>query len=517
MALRAIQVPTITIMPYTLLTGATGLLGGYLLRDLLRRGEQVVVLARSTAVLAASRRIDTVLAPWEGERFLARPVILEGDLNRPGLGLCEADRAWLGANCDRVLHSAASISFYREEKSGEPYRTNVDGTQNLIELCLDLGLHNFHHISTAYVCGRRSGTVLESELDVGQESGNDYERSKVSSEKLIRAAQFGTPATIYRPSIIIGDSKSGYTTTFHGYYTPLQVALWLARAGVIKTSDESWFLRELNLSGDERKNIVPVDWVSAAIVKIAAQDRCRGRTYHITNPNPPTSDELATAISNVVSRRMASEHGSHATVASVDGVAQDFRKHMDVYRAYFRDHPEFDTHNLNEAIGDLPCPQIDRATLERTAQFAMDCNFGWPRPMPPIPPVDVESFLRNAVRYDLSRSRESWVLEASGPGGGAWTIRSEAGRDTVIERVRIGRTQTTIRLSTETFKAITERWLSLPQAIYSGRLLVSGNTPGCEAALEWLESAITSSVRSVAADRGGIQATTRVRLKEVTA
>ncbi len=232
-------------------------------------------------------------------------MVLTGDVSQPGLGLSGADRQWLAQNCRRVIHSAASISFYQEEGSTEPYRSNVEGTRNLLDLCDELGVREFHHISTAYVSGQRTQRVLESELDVGQTWGNDYELSKVAAEKMVQAATGLTSTTIYRPSIIVGDALTGYTTTFHGFYTPLQVAWWLTQANVLKTGLDDWFLAQLDMSGNERKNLVPVDWVSAAIVGIVNQPASHGQTYHLTNPQPPTVLEISHAIGEVIRRQTA--------------------------------------------------------------------------------------------------------------------------------------------------------------------------------------------------------------------
>ena len=99
----------------------------------------------------------------------------------------------------------------------------------MLELCRDLGIRQFHHVSTAYVCGLRSDRCREAELDVGQIFGNDYERSKLEAETMVRQAAYLDRPTIFRPAIIVGDSESGYTSTFHGFYALLKLAHTLAR------------------------------------------------------------------------------------------------------------------------------------------------------------------------------------------------------------------------------------------------------------------------------------------------
>ncbi len=128
--------------------------------------------------------LEQIMAMWEEEsgRTLARPVIIEGDLCQPTIVIRPEQRDWLAKRCDRVLHCAASMKF-REDRHGEPYRTNLDGTRNLLEACRAAGIRKFHHVSTAYICGLRNGRVYEHEVDLQQQNGNVYERSKLQGEK----------------------------------------------------------------------------------------------------------------------------------------------------------------------------------------------------------------------------------------------------------------------------------------------------------------------------------------------
>ncbi len=178
-------------MAYLLLTGATGLLGRYLLRDLTLAEVPLAVVVRSSKREPAVQRIETAMAHWESKlgRALVRPVVLEGDIAEPWLGLSDQDVDWVAANCRSIVHSAASLTFYAVEKTGEPQRSNVQGTRNMIALCGRAGIRQCHHVSTAYVCGRRRERILESELDVGQEPSNDYEQAKLQSEKEVHASR----------------------------------------------------------------------------------------------------------------------------------------------------------------------------------------------------------------------------------------------------------------------------------------------------------------------------------------
>lgn len=167
---------------------------------------------------------------WEetlGKR-LPRPTVLDGDLTRPFCGLDADARRWVGEHCDELLNNAASLTFRGTRREAEPWLTNVTGTGHVLSLARETGLRHVHHVSTAYVCGLRSGVVREDELDVGQSFVNDYERTKVEGERLVRAAAapvggFLDTATIYRPSIIVGDSTTGWTSTYHGLFAALRL------------------------------------------------------------------------------------------------------------------------------------------------------------------------------------------------------------------------------------------------------------------------------------------------------
>lgn len=245
-----------------LLTGATGLLGQYLLHDLLLKAHPVTVLVRDSRKGRAVERIAQIVAFWS-ERFrrkLPTPVVLNGDLGQGDLGLTPADKHWLGRHCQVMIHSAANLSF-RKTPEGEPWRTNVEGTASLLRLCREVGLSEWHQVSTAFVCGRRTGIIDEEDLDNAQSFHNPYEESKFQAEQLVRRTP-GMQSTIYRPAVIIGDSRTGYTSSFNGLYRFLELGVRLASLN--STDAEGHFTLRLPLSGDEVWNLVCVDWVSRA-------------------------------------------------------------------------------------------------------------------------------------------------------------------------------------------------------------------------------------------------------------
>lgn len=454
--------------------------------DLLAAGTPLAVLVRGDRLASARQRIETVLARAEADRLsaLPRPVVLEADLHRPLLGLTDDDRCWIAENCSAVIHSAASITFYADGADGEPWRTNVVGTAALLDLCRIAGLREFHHVSTAYVCGQRTGRVLEEESDVGQTLGNDYERSKLAAERLVREADWLRSTTIYRPSIIVGNSRSGYTSTFHGFYAPLQLAAAELRA---TGQPRIPYLDQLGLDGSEGKNLVPVDWVSAVITHLVQTPAAHDRTYHLTNPENVSAATIVAAISEAIAARAKAPIA--AAPASSDVAGDDaFRQHMDVYRAYLRDDAVFDATNTRAAAAHLPCPRLDQPLLTRLALWALDANFGWPRERPVTVDFDVEACLES-LRGEAASAADAGSLEliVDGPGGGQWQLGLDArGRWTIDRGMQDD--GLAAYLLAETLDALLRGELELLVTLRTGRVLLVGDD--YEQALRALQSVV---------------------------
>ncbi|MBA3314725.1 MAG: SDR family oxidoreductase [Planctomycetota bacterium] len=372
-----------------LLTGATGLLGRYLLRDLLTAGHDVAVVVRPSDRHTAEARVASLMAAWErrGVAGLPTPHVLVGDLTEPALGLGSEDRRWVADHCDMVLHNAASLSF--ETAAGpdeEPWRTNLGGTRNVLELCRETGIADFHHVSTSYVCGLRDDVVFENQLDVGQSFGNDYEKSKLQAEQLVSSTDFLSPPTIYRPAIIVGDSQTGFTTTFHGFYAVVRLAATLTR--LVEGAEQiDWSIPLHGLAGNEHKNLVPVDWVSSVITEVVGRRDLWSNTYHLT----PTEPVQVSTIRDVIEKVIGYVGTTAFTAAGENGVAgaafgaeleSAFYDELQVYTTYFRNDPTFDRTNLLAAVPHLPCPTLDHGRLLMLAETAIAMNFKYRDPRP---------------------------------------------------------------------------------------------------------------------------------------
>jgi thioester reductase-like protein len=373
-------------LTHVLLTGATGLVGRYLLRDLLLGGVPLAVLVRSQDGESAAQRVEAILTYWETNlgRKLPRPVCLEGDISREGLGLDADARAWVTGHCRSLLHNAASLTFIGKDRDREPWLSNLTGAQHVLDFCRQAGIRDLHHVSTAYVCGLRQGVILEDDVDLGQGFRNDYEKSKCEAEKLLRSATFLDQLTVYRPATIVGDSRTGYTSTYHGLYAYLQFA-WVLVKYTERGPDGRHFIPvRLNATGDEPRNLVTVDWVSTVIAYLVQTPRHHGRTYHLAPLRPATARELEDAMSSYLGYYGPTFAGPGAlTGGPMSALENQFYETVALYQPYWVSEPLFDSRNTLEAAGHLPCPPMDRALLHRLIDFGIADQWGKRNRRPP--------------------------------------------------------------------------------------------------------------------------------------
>ncbi len=253
-------------------TGYPGFIGRRLVHRLvegLRASDRLVLLVQARNARAA--RED--LAPVAGARRGVE--IVEGDLEIMHLGLSGPEFKALARDVTDVWHLAAR-SHLGADRS-EMRRVNVEGTRNVLDLALAARrLRRLVHFSTAYVSGDRVGVILEDELALGQRFRNPYEETKFQAELLVRRAQAEIPATVLRPSIVVGDSRTGEIDRFEGPYA-LAILLVASPLAV-----------PLPLPGDAVAplNVVPVDFVVEAARSIAENPAGAGRTVHVVDPSP---------------------------------------------------------------------------------------------------------------------------------------------------------------------------------------------------------------------------------------
>lgn len=410
-----------------LLTGATGLVGGQLLSRLLGRGVDVAVLVRISRTASPQQRVEQALAPFEKHGLLPRPRVIAADLAVDGIGVNDADRMWLSERSLRVLHCAGSIRFEEDAVTQEPYTSNVGGTQNLLRFVQNLDSRAFHFVSTAYVQNGSAGACLEERVISPESATNDYERSKIVAEEAVLACQSIGPATIHRPSIVVGDSQTHSTSTYHGFYAPLQVAMQFAAKYGFDQEAGRLFREQLGLAETDVKNFVPVDWVAEGIVRTLVSDAtsAAGKTHesadilHWTNPDAVPCEDIQLAISDVVQSHSRPPGNKRASAAARPSPT-DFRSLLSIYEAYFRCDPSFDSSRSEARCPGLPCPRVDRDLLFQLASSAVNTNFGWPQPRScPVPHQNIVKTLRGmplVAPPDCSGLCSLIALKLLGPG-----------------------------------------------------------------------------------------------------
>jgi len=263
--------------PRTLITGATGFLGRNILHRLLaeHEDERFVLLVRGDKRGSPRQRLHRILESRydEGrvEAFKKRIDLVPGDITWERFGMDDRAYEALAGSVDRIIHSAASVVFNHPLEQARTI--NVKGTETILdfaESCHAKGiLKRVDYIGTAYVAGDRSGLVLEDELDKGQSFHNTYEQTKFEAETLVRERMKNLPLTIYRPSIIVGDSKTGRTSSFNVMYFPLKIyarGIWRSIPG----------------NPGSKVDIVPVDYICEALDIISSREDTIGHCYHLT-------------------------------------------------------------------------------------------------------------------------------------------------------------------------------------------------------------------------------------------
>ncbi len=364
---------------YWLLTGSTGLVGEYLLRDLLVAGFPVAVLVRHTKKATAAARIEAIMQRWERQMQseLPRPVVLVGDVKAPGLGLADSELLWVKQRVGHLLHNAAVLKFFGPCRSGDPWQTNVVGTQNVLDFIQANEIPDLHFVSTAYVSGRQVQPVREDDFPDVPTFRNDYEHSKWVAEGLVRSASLPKPPTIYRPVVIAGDSESGYTSTFHGLYLYLRTMALLVPQQQRDAAGRIVTPIRLPMRGDVSRNIVPVQWVSQVIAHLLGTTHAHGKTFHLAPEQGITPNELiqycyeyfgSTGVEFCPEMLSPGQEENEFASKVFDAIR--------IYQDYDNSDPKFDTTNLKKYAGHLECPALTQDVITRYLEFGERSRWG---------------------------------------------------------------------------------------------------------------------------------------------
>jgi len=265
------------------LTGFPGFIAERLVRRLARRETVFFLLVQPEFVEKAMRGIEEIAR--QTRTPLENFALVEGDITRENLGIAPEDLEIVRAETTDVFHLAAVYELGVAKDLAR--RVNVDGTINVNKFVESLpNVRRYNYVSTCYVAGRRTGEILETELEHFKGFRNYYEETKYLAETEVEHLKAKIPTTIFRPSVVVGDSKTGETAKYDGIYS---LILYLRKAPNL--------LRFVNVGNNRVKlNLVPVDFVVEAIAALARDKNAVGKTVALADPKPLSTAELFDAI-----------------------------------------------------------------------------------------------------------------------------------------------------------------------------------------------------------------------------
>jgi nucleoside-diphosphate-sugar epimerase/putative sterol carrier protein len=292
--------------------------------------------------------------------------IYEGDIAHPHFGLSTREWHRLAEDLSWVFHAAAYLGF-EEGQRAKCAQVNVDGARNVLELAQSSRAHLFH-ISTAYVAGRTEDIVFEREMKDPVSWRNPYEETKFLAEREVHLTcrKENLPHTVYRPAILIGDWSHGRTLKFRNVYYFMKLFHHLS-----KRKRKTPLLLKGSVEG--KINLLPVDFAVQAMWNLSQAPGCAGNIFHITNPSPPTLQELISLAAKIL--------GLDIEIADPLCPATETRKveiPPSLYAAYLHGTIEFDLTNTRSTLHDYDAsfPLMDEPYYRRILTYAIEQDWG---------------------------------------------------------------------------------------------------------------------------------------------
>jgi nucleoside-diphosphate-sugar epimerase len=331
-----------------LVTGAAGLLGGEVCARLVAAGHSVTALVhRNPDVCGNDGKTVCVTA------------ILKGDVSQDRFGWDEANFRQVAGGHDLLVHCAATVRFDLPE--ADYAAVNIGGTANALELAR-AGAMRYLHVSTAYVCGTRSGPIREDDPLPETGFANGYEASKAAGERLVRDS--GLPWSIARPSVVVGDSSTGAIRQFDTTYAAFKL---IAEGRV----------RHMEARAAATLDFVPIDHVAAGIVALTdAGERAAGGTYHLVSAQPLPVARFTGAIGAYPQFHepalVPPEDFEPAALPPME--RRLYRRVAGLYASYFQRDPHFDDSAMRGLTG-LACPPTGEAYIRRLIDYCVKVGF----------------------------------------------------------------------------------------------------------------------------------------------
>ncbi len=272
------------------ITGFPGFIAGRLLESLVKPETQFFLLIQPHFFEQAMDEIEEIAAMTNTE--LESFVIVEGDITLPKLGISDADLETIQYETTDVFHLAAGYDLGISKDAA--FKVNLQGTKNVNDLvCSIKDLHRYNYVSTCYISGRREGVIFETDLEHTAGFRNFYEETKYLAEIEVERLKSHLPVTIYRPSVVVGDSETGETVKYDGIY---HLILYLRKAPAL--------LRLFNVGNDDvRLNLVPVDFVAESLAALSRDKAASGKTIALADPKPMATAAIFDLIAEDMTNR----------------------------------------------------------------------------------------------------------------------------------------------------------------------------------------------------------------------
>jgi len=460
-----------------LVTGVTGSIGSWVARTILDSGRDVLALTRADTENAARARTDQALKVVGTESYPGRLEVVRGDIRDNRL---TQRLAATNADLSLVVHCAGVLKF-ADDQAELNRQVNVQGTTNLLRLAKALRVP-FCYFSTAYIAGRRPGHVLETEIDRGQEFNNPYESSKCQAEVLVRqwSERTGLDAFVFRPSIVVGDSRRGRIVNFDGLYNIMRL---------LDSIGSTVGTKPFRVLGDPdaTKNFVPADYVARAAWHLL--ETGSPGTYHLTNPHPMPLAQLRDIFAELFAIPGAQFVDQEAFRAKpANKLERMYQKGASVYAPYLTAEPVFDRTHTDAALRDLDVeiPTMDPAFFRKLLTFARQTDWGKTAPTAVSASRDRDMFVERYFTHflrekmhqqllpNLKRLSATCRIVVEDLPAQTWSLRIDRGRLEHISTNGSG-CQCTFLVRSDVFSAIVSGRLAPQRAFFEKKVDIEGD------------------------------------------